>query len=87
ACVPSDVHGEADLTVNTCPNDSRRQLNWKDYFGHRKASDPTGTTYEFATNGVVLGLTVSINKFCQFDPVDLGRTYDVLRVTRRPVDE
>ncbi|KAH7718640.1 hypothetical protein AAVH_13867, partial [Aphelenchoides avenae] len=85
ACAPSDAHREADLTVYASPNDALSQLNWKDYSNHRKSSDPSGTSYEFADKGVAVELKISFNEHSRFEEVGPGREYDVLRVTRRRV--
>ncbi|KAH7712374.1 hypothetical protein AAVH_20283 [Aphelenchoides avenae] len=77
SCAPSETHGEADLTIYLSPNDALRWLNMAEYADYRKASDASGTTYEFATNGVVLELKVSLNEH--------AREYDVLCVSRRRV--
>ncbi|KAH7712386.1 hypothetical protein AAVH_20295 [Aphelenchoides avenae] len=83
AYAPSDTHGEATLTIYSSPNDVLRQLNWDDYFDNRKVAGPSGTTYEFTTDGVILELKISLDEYCRLEE---GRKYDVLRVTRRPLD-
>ncbi|KAH7718644.1 hypothetical protein AAVH_13871 [Aphelenchoides avenae] len=85
---PASEHpGEADLTIYAAPNDVLRQLNWVDYFDHRKAADASGTTYEFADKSVALEMKISFNECCRLEEVGPAREYDVLRVTCRRVDE
>ncbi|KAH7718649.1 hypothetical protein AAVH_13876 [Aphelenchoides avenae] len=86
ACLASEPHTEADLIVYASPNDALRRLNRDEYINYRKAADASGSTYEFATSGIVFEMKISLNEYYRPEKDGAARDYDVLRVTRRRVD-